>query len=114
MRIHQRKSPASVLGDTNYNQVLISPFFAQAEKGAGGMSSWELEDCSSLRSSRSSLGNSPKKKPRIRLRRLLGSFYFYPSHEQAQLGLKIKNPGATRQGFFFVDKRLEISNMSLF
>jgi hypothetical protein len=42
----------------------------------------------------------------------VGSFCFYPSHEQAQLGLKTKIPGPVRrdQGFFFVDKRFEISN----
>ena len=43
----------------------------------------------------------------------VGSFYFYPSLEQAQLGLKIKIPGASRQGFFLVDKRFEISNLDI-
>jgi hypothetical protein len=43
----------------------------------------------------------------------VGSFYFYPSPEQAQLGLKTKIPGTFAPGFFFVDKRFEISNLNM-
>ena len=49
----------------------------------------------------------------VRLRRLLGFFIFEPLQKQAFDGLSIKNPGALRQGFFFVDKRFEISNLDL-
>ena len=43
----------------------------------------------------------------------VGSFHFYPSPEQARLGLKTKIPGTFAPGFFFVDKRFEISNLGL-
>jgi len=42
------------------------------------------------------------------------SFCFHPSPEQARFALKTKNPHCFRsKGFFFVDKRFEISNREI-
>jgi len=40
-------------------------------------------------------------------------FCFQPSVSQAGFGLKTKTPALSRQGFFLVDKRFEISNLDL-
>jgi hypothetical protein len=71
------------------------------------------EDCS-LRL-RSSLGVLNKEKSLHPPAASVGSFCFYPSHEQAQLGLNTKIPGPVRrdQGFFFVAEAGEISNLEL-
>jgi hypothetical protein len=42
-----------------------------------------------------------------------GFCYCKSLQKQAFDGFPIKNPGALRQGFFFVDKRFEISNLDL-
>jgi hypothetical protein len=53
-----------------------------------------------------------KKKP-CHAPRGYGLFCFHSSASQAGVGLKTKNPGALRQGFFFVAEYDQISNLHL-
>jgi hypothetical protein len=59
------------------------------------------------------MGAFAKKKPCIRLRRLSGLFIFIPHLSKLSSVYKQKSPSLSRQGFFFVDKRFEISNHDL-
>jgi len=55
--------------------------------------------------------DSSKKKPGIRLRRLSGLFVFIPRLSKLSSVYKEKSLSRKRWGFFFVDKRFEISNL---